>query len=201
VRSFDNASLLACDDLPGHLVVVGGSYIGLEFAQMYRRFGSEVTILEQGPRIAPREDEDVSEALRGVLEREGVSVRTGSACASVSARGEEIVVGCASGSDAVVGTHLLFAAGRVPNTDDLGLETAGVAVDARGYVKVDDELRSSAAGIWAVGDCNGRGAFTHTSYNDYEIVAGNLFDGGGRKVTDRIEAYALYTDPPSAAAA
>jgi pyruvate/2-oxoglutarate dehydrogenase complex dihydrolipoamide dehydrogenase (E3) component len=198
VEGFDNASLLAYDGLPEHLVVVGGSYVGLELGQIYRRLGSEVTIVERGPRLVPREDEDVSDAVRGILEREGISVRVDAACTSVAKRGKGVVVqvACEAGAPEIVGSHLLFAIGRVPNTDDLGLERAGVKVDARGYVQVDDELRTSANGIWALGDCNGRGAFTHTSYNDYEIVAANLFDGGGRKVSDRIEAYALYIDPP-----
>ena len=198
IESFDNASLLAWDGLPEHLVVVGGSYVGLELGQIYRRLGSQVTIVERGPRLVPREDEEVSDAVRGILEREGISVRVDAACTSVAKRGKDVVVqvACASGAPEVVGSHLLFAIGRVPNTDDLGLERAGVMVDGRGYVQVDDELRTSAPGIWALGDCNGRGAFTHTSYNDYEIVAANLFDGERRRVSDRIEAYALYIDPP-----
>jgi pyruvate/2-oxoglutarate dehydrogenase complex dihydrolipoamide dehydrogenase (E3) component len=198
VPSFNNSSFLDLDDLPAHLIIVGGSYIGLEFGQIYRRLGSEVTILQRGPRLVPREDEDVSEAVRGFLEKEGISIRLDTACTSVSSRGRDIVarVSCEEGSPEAIGTHLLFAVGRVPNTDDLGLEKAGVQLDGRGNVRVDDELRTSVPGIWALGDCNGRGGFTHTSYNDYEVVEANLFDGGGRKVTDRIEAYALYTDPP-----
>jgi pyruvate/2-oxoglutarate dehydrogenase complex dihydrolipoamide dehydrogenase (E3) component len=198
VPHLDNASLLALDELPAHLIVVGGSYIGLEFGQVYRRFGSEVTILQRGPRLVPREDPDVSEALRAILEKEGITVRTEAECVSLALRGDAIVarVGCAEGAREVVGSHLLLAVGRVPNTDDLGLEAAGVAVDARGHVVVDEELRTSVPGIWALGDCNGHGGFTHTSYNDYEIVEANLFDGGGRKWTDRIPAYALFTDPP-----
>jgi pyruvate/2-oxoglutarate dehydrogenase complex dihydrolipoamide dehydrogenase (E3) component len=201
VLSFDNVTFLDHDELPAHLIVVGGSYVGLEFAQIYRRFGSEVTVLQRGPRLVPREDPDVSEAIRGFLEREGISVRVEAECVSLSARGareQDVVVeiDCKNGSPEVVGTHLLFAIGRVPNTDDLGLERAGVKVDARGYVQVDDELETTVPGIWALGDCNGRGAFTHTSYNDFEIVAANLFDGDQRRVSDRIEAHALYTDPP-----
>jgi len=198
VPSLDNSSFLELDELPAHLVVVGGSYIGLEFGQMYRRFGSEVTILQRGPRLVPREDEDVSEAVRAFLEREGITVRVEAECTSVGLRGRDIVarVSCEAGAPEVVGTHLLFATGRVPNTDDLGLEQAGVKTDARGMILVDEELRTSVPGIWALGDCNGRGGFTHTSYNDYEIVEANLFDGGGRKLSDRIPAYALYTDPP-----
>ena len=198
VPSLDNSSFLELDELPAHLVVVGGSYIGLEFGQMYRRFGSEVTILQRGPRLVPREDEDVSQALRALQEKEGISVRVDAECTSVSLRGSDIVarVSCDAGAPEVVGTHLLFATGRVPNTDDLGLEEAGVKTDARGMIVVDEELRTSVPGIWALGDCNGRGGFTHTSYNDYEIVADNLLDGASRKWTDRVPVYALYTDPP-----
>jgi pyruvate/2-oxoglutarate dehydrogenase complex dihydrolipoamide dehydrogenase (E3) component len=198
VPHLDNTSLLALDELPGHLIVVGGSYVGLEFGQMYRRFGSEVTIVQRGPRLVPREDEDVSEALRGLLEKEGITVRLDAECASVAGQGGDVAihVRCEAGAPEILGTHLLFAIGRVPNTDDLALEKAGVETDPRGHVRVDEELRTNVPGIWALGDCNGRGGFTHTSYNDYEIVEANLFDGGGRKVSERIEAYALYTDPP-----
>lgn len=189
-----NTGLLALDELPAHLVIVGGSYIGLEFAQMYRRFGSEVTVLQRGPRLVPREDEDVSEAVREVLVKEGVDVRLGAECLAVERRGADVVVR-ASGAE-VVGSHLLVAAGRRPNTDDLGAEAGGVALDAAGNVQVDDELRTSAPGVWALGDCNGRGGFTHTSYDDYRIVSTNLLGEGGRKVSDRITAYALYVDPP-----
>jgi pyruvate/2-oxoglutarate dehydrogenase complex dihydrolipoamide dehydrogenase (E3) component len=192
-----NSSMMDVDFLPDHLLVLGGSYIGLEFGQMYRRFGSTVTIIERGPRLTPHEDEDVSEAIAGFLTKEGVSLRVNAKCLSVRREGSEIVmaVDC-DGTSEVRGSHLLIATGRRPNTDDLGLEHAGVKQDARGYVIVDEELRTSAAGIWALGDCNGRGAFTHTSWNDYEIVAGNLLDGEHRRISDRIPAYALYTDPP-----
>ncbi|HWZ87172.1 MAG TPA: FAD-dependent oxidoreductase, partial [Thermoanaerobaculia bacterium] len=175
-----------------------GSYVGLEFAQMYRRFGSAVTVLERSPRLVSREDEDVSAALRGILEREGVGVRVGVECLAVekTAAGVRLRLAGADGPPEVEGTHLLLAVGRRPNTDDLGLDEAGVRVDARGYIVVDDALRTTAAGIWALGDCNGRGAFTHTAYNDFEIVAANLLDDDPRRVTDRIVAYAVYTDPP-----
>ncbi len=198
VPHFDNSSFLELDELPAHLVVLGGSYVGLELGQIYRRFGSEVTIVQRGPRLVPREDEDVAEAVRAFLEKEGISVRLDAECTSLGLRGRDVAVqlDCAQGAPEVVGSHQLLAVGRVPNTHDLGLEEAGVEVDGRGYVRVDDELRTNVPGIWALGDCNGRGAFTHTSYNDYEIVEASLFDGGGRKLTDRIEAYALYTDPP-----
>src|SRR5262245_50083594 len=193
-----NSSMMGVDFLPEHLIVVGGSYIGLEFGQMFRRFGSEVTIIEMGPRLIQREDEDVSAAIAEILGRECVQLRLNAKCIGFSRQGGKIAahVDCASGPPEVVGTHLLLAVGRRPNTDDLGLESAGVAVDARGYVVVDDQLRTSVPGIWALGDCNGKGAFTHTSYNDFEIVAANLLDGESRRVTDRIPAYALYVDPP-----
>ena len=193
-----NSSIMGVDSVPPHLVVVGGSYVGLEFAQMYRRFGSEVTVVEMAPRLIAREDEDVSAAIREILEREGIAVRTGAECITIdgTAGGVRVGVKCREGEPAVEGSHLLLAVGRRPNTDDLGLDEAGVRTDARGYIQVDDQLRTSVPGIWALGDCNGRGAFTHTAYNDYEIVAANLLDGDPRRVTDRITAYALYVDPP-----
>jgi pyruvate/2-oxoglutarate dehydrogenase complex dihydrolipoamide dehydrogenase (E3) component len=193
-----NSSMMDVDFVPPHLVIVGGSYIGLEFGQMYRRFGSEVTIIEMGPRLIPREDEDASAGILEILAKEGISVRLDATCTRLARRGADIVaaVDCAAGAPEVAGTHLLMAAGRRPNTDDLGLDAAGVETDARGYIVVDDALQTSVPGIWALGDCNGRGAFTHTSYNDFEIVAANLLDGERRTLGDRIPAYALYTDPP-----
>ncbi len=193
-----NSSMVDVDFLPRHLLVIGGSYIGLEFGQMYRRFGSEVTIVEMGPRLVGREDEDVSAAVAAFLGREGIGVRTGARCLRAARRDGGIVLGldCADGAPEVAGSHLLVAIGRRPNTDDLGLDRAGVKTNDRGYIEVDDELRTNVPGIWALGDCNGRGAFTHTAWNDYEIVAANLLDGGKRRVSDRIPAYALYTDPP-----
>jgi len=193
-----NTSILKLDAVPRHLVVVGGSYIGLEFAQMYRRFGAEVTVVEKGPRLIGREDEDVSEAVREILADEGITVRTNATCLGFKpqADGVAVDVDCTSGEPVVVGSRVLLAVGRRPNTDDLGLDAAGVTVDARGYIVVDDGLATSVAGIWALGDCNGRGAFTHTAYNDYEIVAANLLDGAARRVSARIPAYALYIDPP-----
>jgi pyruvate/2-oxoglutarate dehydrogenase complex dihydrolipoamide dehydrogenase (E3) component len=198
VPFLNNSSMMGVDFVPPHLVVVGGSYVGLEFGQMYRRFGSVVTIVEMAPRLVAREDPDVSEAIRDILEREGIAVRTGAKCIAVepTSAGVRVGVDCADGEPKVDGSHLLLAVGRRPNTDDLGLERAGVRTDARGYIVVDDELRTSAPGVWALGDCNGRGAFTHTSYNDYEIVAANLLDHDPRRVSDRITAYALYVDPP-----
>lgn len=193
-----NSSMMEVDYLPRHLLVLGGSYIGLEFGQMYRRFGSAVTIVEVGPRLVAREDEDVSAAIAEFLSREGVDIQTNAKCLRVSRRGDDIVMqlDCRGAVREAAGSHLLIATGRKPNTDDLGLDRAGVSVDKRGYIEVDDELRTSVPGIWALGDCNGRDAFTHTAYNDFEIVAANLFDGEHRRVGDRLSAYALYTDPP-----
>ncbi len=193
-----NSSLLDLNELPKHLVVVGGSYIGIEFGQMYRRFGSEVTIVEKGPLLVGHEDEDVSACVQSILEAEGITIRTSAECVQMKPQGSDVVVGtnCTEGEPDVVGSHVLLAVGRVPNTDDLGLEHAGVKTDARGYIEVDDELRTSVPGIYAMGDCNGRGAFTHTAYNDYEIVAANLLDNDPRRVSDRILCYAMYLDPP-----
>ncbi len=184
--------------LPEHLVVIGGSYIGLEFAQMYRRFGSAVTVVEMESRLIAREDEDVSAGVADILQQEGIDIRTNAKCLRVSGGDKDIslAVDCAGHSSKITGSHLLLAVGRRPNTDDLGLEQAGVAVDKRGYIQVDDQLRTSVPGIWALGDCNGKGAFTHTSYNDFEIVAANLLDRDPRRLSERIPAYALYTDPP-----
>lgn len=193
-----NSSMMEIDFLPKHLIIVGGSYVGLEFAQMYRRFGSEVTIVEMGPRLIGREDEDISATVREILEAEGIQVRLNAKCISLAKRDDQLVVGvtCQDGSPEEMGTHVLLAVGRIPNTSDLGLERAGVATDVRGYIVVDDQLQTNVPGIWALGDCNGHGAFTHTSYNDYEIVADNLFNGDHRRISDRIQAYALYIDPP-----
>jgi pyruvate/2-oxoglutarate dehydrogenase complex dihydrolipoamide dehydrogenase (E3) component len=198
VPHFTNSDIMDLDVLPRHLVIVGGSYIGLEFAQMYRRFGAEVTVLERGARVASREDPDVSDAIRGILEAEGVRIVTGATEFSAEAVGDGVTVGFASGGErqTVAASHLLLAVGRVPNVEDLRLERAGVAQDKRGYITVDDQLRSNQPHIYALGDVNGRGAFTHTAYNDFEIVSQNLLDGADRKVSDRIEAYALYIDPP-----
>ncbi len=198
VAILTNTSILELETLPQHLVVVGGSYVGLEFAQTYRRFGAQVTVVEKAPRLIAREDEDISAAVKEILEAEGIAVRLDAECIRFEPRGTEIAVGleCASGPPEVLGSHVLLAVGRRPNTDDLGLDRAGVEIDARGYITVDDELRTSAPGIWALGDCNGRGAFTHTAYNDFEIVAANLLDGERRRVSDRILGYALYIDPP-----
>ncbi len=193
-----NSSMMAVDFLPRHLVIVGGSYIGLEFGQMFRRFGSEVTILEMGPHLIGREDEDISKAIEEIMGQEGINVRLNSKCIGLSRHpdGVRVTADCAEGSPEVIGSHVLLAVGRRPNTDDLGLEKAGVATDHRGYIVVDEQLRTNVSGIFALGDCNGRGAFTHTAYNDYEIVAANMLDGDSRRVSDRITAYNLYIDPP-----
>jgi len=193
-----NSSIMDVDFLPRHLVIVGGGYVGLEFAQMYRRFGSEVTVVETASHLARHEDKDVSTAIQEILEHEGIEVRLDATCIGFSKRAEEILVhvDCAAGSPEVSGSHVLLAVGRRPNTDDLGLAEAGVAVDKHGYIVVDDQLRTSVPGIWALGDCNGKGAFTHTAFNDSEIVGANLLDHDSRKVSDRITAYALYIDPP-----
>jgi pyruvate/2-oxoglutarate dehydrogenase complex dihydrolipoamide dehydrogenase (E3) component len=198
VEYLTNSSMMNVDFLPPRLIVVGGSYVGLEFGQMFRRFGSKVTVVEMGPRLIRREDEDVSAAIQEILEGEGIALRLNAKCIAFSKRGEEIVahLDCAEGPREISGTHLLLAVGRRPNTEDLGLDKVGVEVDARGYITVDDQLRTSVPGIWAMGDCNGRGAFTHTSFNDSEIVAANLLENDPRRVTDRIPAYALYIDPP-----
>jgi pyruvate/2-oxoglutarate dehydrogenase complex dihydrolipoamide dehydrogenase (E3) component len=193
-----NSSMMDIDFLPAHLIILGGSYVGLEFAQVYRRFGSEVTVIELAPRLIAREDADVSQAVADFLKEEGIDVRVGSKVVGVEKEGNAIAVKVESAGTVspVAGTHVLVAIGRRPNTDDLGLDKAGIATDAHGYIQVDDQLRTSTADVWAMGDCNGRGAFTHTSWNDFEIVAGNLLDNDQRRVSDRITAYALYTDPP-----
>ncbi|SDP72823.1 Pyruvate/2-oxoglutarate dehydrogenase complex, dihydrolipoamide dehydrogenase (E3) component [Rhodoferax sp. OV413] len=190
-----NTSMMALAELPRHLVIVGGSYIGLEFAQMYRRFGSEVTVVERGPRLISREDTEVSSAVQAILEREGIAVHLNADSIRFARRGADIAVGTTADAE-VVGSHVLVAVGRRPNTDDLALDQAGVALDARGYIVVNQQLQTNVPGIYALGDCNGRGAFTHTAYNDFEIVAANLLDGASRKLSDRIDTYALYIDPP-----
>ncbi|MEG3159275.1 FAD-containing oxidoreductase [Sphingomonas sp. LB2R24] len=198
VPHLDNTDMVALEAVPKHLVVVGGSYVGLEFAQMYRRFGAAVTVVERGERLIAHEDADVSEAVRAILEDEGIVVRTGATCIAFAAHeaGVAVSVDCTAGDPVVIGSHVLLAVGRRPNTDDLGLELAGVMTDAKGYVIVDDLLQTNVPGVWALGDCNGRGAFTHTAYNDFEIVAANLLDGDERSLSQRLVGYALYTDPP-----
>jgi pyruvate/2-oxoglutarate dehydrogenase complex dihydrolipoamide dehydrogenase (E3) component len=194
----DNVGILELETLPRHLIVVGGSYVGLEFAQIFRRFGSDVTIIEKSSRLVSHEDQDVSASIKAFLEKEGITLRLNAECIHLESRGDDVAVGvnCEDDSSDSIGSHILLAIGRRPNTDDLGLERAGIAHDRHGFITVDDQLRTSVPGIWALGDCNGRGAFTHTAYNDYEIVAANLLDNDPRRVTDRILTYALYTDPP-----
>jgi len=193
-----NSTLLELEILPPHLVIVGGGYVGLEFGQIFRRFGSEVTIVERGSRLVPDEDEDVSTEVQAILEHEGIHVRVNATCIALMRHGEEVKVrvDCAEGAPEVTGSHLLLAVGRTPNTSDLGLEKVGVARDTQGYIVVDNQLSTNVPGIWALGDCNGRGGFTHTSYNDFEVVAANFLDHESRRVTDRIRAYNLYIDPP-----
>ncbi|HMO47971.1 MAG TPA: FAD-containing oxidoreductase [Rubrivivax sp.] len=197
VPTLDNASVMELDAVPEHLVIVGGSYIGLEFAQLMRRLGAKVTVVERMAHLLPREDEDVSDAIRAILEAEGVRFELGAECLSLARADGGILVGaaCSDGSEGIVGSHVLLAVGRQPNTDDLGLEHAGIRTDERGYIEVDEQCRSSAEGVWAVGDCNGRGAFTHTAWNDHEIVVANLFDADPRRLGDRIPCYALFIDP------
>jgi pyruvate/2-oxoglutarate dehydrogenase complex dihydrolipoamide dehydrogenase (E3) component len=198
VEYLTNASMMEVDFLPDHLVIIGGSYIGLEFAQMYRRFGSRVTIVEMAPKLIGREDDEVSAAVREILENDGIDIRLNANCIGLARRDGQVAVtaDCEPGIEEIVGSHVLLAVGRRPNTDDLGLEAAGVETDTRGYIVVDDELRTNVPGIWAMGDVNGRGAFTHTSYNDYEILAANMFDNDPRRVSDRITTYGLFIDPP-----
>jgi len=198
VSYFTNSTLMDVDFVPEHLIIVGGSYIGLEFAQAYRRFGSRITVVEMGQRLIGREDEDISEGVRQILEREGIDVRLDAKCIAVEKHGSRIKMRLDCGGDArhVEGSHLLLAVGRRPNTDDLGLDKAGIKTDARGFIVVDDRLETNVPGVFAIGDCNGRGAFTHTSYNDFEIVAANLLDDDPRRVSDRIPCYGLFIDPP-----
>ena len=198
VEYLTNSSMMQVDYLPEHLLVIGGSYIGLEFGQMFRRFGSKVTLIEKGPRLIGRDDEDVSEAVKEVMQSDGVEVRLNAECIAVTRRGTQTAVSldCSSGSREVVGSHVLLAVGRRPNTDDLGLDKAGIETDERGFIQVDDQLRTSVPSVWALGDCNGKGAFTHTSYNDFEIVTANLLDNDSRRVSDRILTYGLFIDPP-----
>lgn len=195
-----NTGIVALDVLPQHLIVVGGSYIGLEFAQMYRRFGAAVTVIERADRLIAREDKDVSDAVRGILEDEGINVHTGASEMRFLPHVDGAAAGfTTSGTESIIsGSHVLIAIGRRPNTDDLGLEAAGVTCDARGYITVDAQLQTSVPGIWAMGDCNGRGAFTHTAYNDFEIIAANLLDGDARRLDQRVPGYALFIDPPLA---
>ncbi|MEX3007583.1 FAD-containing oxidoreductase [Hoeflea sp. TYP-13] len=198
VAHMTSSDMMDVDFLPDHLIIVGGSYVGLEFAQMYRRFGSRVTVVEMGDRLIGREDADISAAVQEILEAEGVDVRLKATCIGLAnhEKGVAVTASCEPGPEEVIGSHVLLAVGRKPNTNDLGLDTAGVETDARGYITVDDQLSTNVPGIWALGDVNGRGAFTHTSYNDYEILAANMFENDPRRVSDRIMTYGLFIDPP-----
>jgi pyruvate/2-oxoglutarate dehydrogenase complex dihydrolipoamide dehydrogenase (E3) component len=195
-----STSILELEELPEHLIVVGGGYVGLEFAQMFRRFGSQVTLVDRNPRLAMHEEEEASRVIEEIFSAEGIVVRTRAECIHLEKHDGQISIGltCGEGEPRIIGSHILLAVGRTPNTDDLNLEAAGVARDKYGYIQVDDQLRTNVPGIFALGDCNGKGAFTHTSYNDFEIVAENLLDGASRRVSDRIPAHALYLDPPLA---
>ena len=198
VSYLTSEDMMAVDFVPEQLLIVGGSYVGLEFGQMYRRFGSRVSIVEMGPRLIGREDEDVSDEVRAILEAEGIQIRLNAKCIALApaVRGVQLHLDCTEGPPGIDGTHVLVAVGRIPNTDDLGLAAAGIETDARGFIRVDETLATSLPHVFALGDCNGRGAFTHTAYNDFEIVADNLLAGGKRKVSDRITVYALFIDPP-----
>ena len=201
VPTLDNRTVMELGEVPEHLVIVGGSYIGLEFAQVMRRLGARVTVVERSPHLLPREDEDVAAGVRAILEAEGIRIELGATCLSLSRQGRQIAIGaaCAGDMPPVAGSHVLLAVGRTPNTDGMGLDSAGIRTDERGYIVVDEQCRSvSAEGVWAVGDCNGRGAFTHTAWNDHEIVVANIFDKDARRIADRISCYALFTDPPLA---
>jgi pyruvate/2-oxoglutarate dehydrogenase complex dihydrolipoamide dehydrogenase (E3) component len=193
-----NSTMMEVDFLPDHLLIVGGSYVGLEFAHIYRRFGARVTVVEMADRLIVREDPDISDAVREILEADGVEVRLKAECLAVEKDGDRIAMNleCAAGAPRIHGSHVLLAVGRRPNTEDLGLDKAGVQVDAKGFITVDDQCRTNVDGIWALGEVNGRGAFTHTSYNDFEIVAANLFDNDPRRISDRITCYGLFIDPP-----
>ncbi len=197
VPTLDNTSIMELAAVPEHLVIIGGSYIGLEFAQMMRRYGARVTVLERAAKLLPREDDDVAQGIRDILQAEGIAFQLGAECMSLAPDGRGIIAGALCGADAqsILASHVLLATGRRPNTDTLQLDKAGIDVDPRGYIVVDDQCRTSADGVWAVGDCNGRGAFTHTSWNDHEIVVANLFDADPRRLSDRIPCYALFIDP------
>ncbi|MEH0153156.1 FAD-containing oxidoreductase [Limibacter armeniacum] len=200
VKYLTNSSIMDIDFVPEHLIIIGGSYIGIEFGQMYSRFGSQVTIVEMSDRLIRREDEDVSVAVQEILQKEGVNIRLNAECIKATQKGDKIKVevNCDEDGSDIIGSHLLLAVGRTPNTDDLGLDKAGIETDQRGFIKVNEQLETNVKGVWALGDCNGKGAFTHTAYNDYEIVADNLLENTDRKVSDRITCYALYMDPPLA---
>jgi pyruvate/2-oxoglutarate dehydrogenase complex dihydrolipoamide dehydrogenase (E3) component len=191
-----NESILELEEIPEHLVIIGGGYIGLEFGQMFRRFGSKVTILEKGNQLLKKEDDDIAE----ILKDSGIDVRLNSDCISAekSDTGISVNYNCEGSIEKIKASHVLVATGRIPNTDDLGLDKAGVKLDKRRFIVVNNELKTSAAHIWALGDCNGEGAFTHTSYNDFQIVNSHLFEERKRYLSDRFTCYAAFIDPPLA---
>ena len=195
-----SSTILALEELPTHLIIVGAGAVGLEFAQLFRRLGSQVTLVERNPRLLPHDDEDVAAAVTEILTNEGITLRLGAECIALGQEnGQPLVhVSCEEDPSSARGSHLLLAMGRQPNTDDLDLAKAGLTADAHGYLTVDETLQTAVPGIWALGDCNGRGAFTHTAYNDFEIVAANLLDHGQRRVSDRLPVSAIYVDPPFA---
>ncbi len=194
-----NSSILTLNTLPEHLIIIGGSYIGLEFAQIYRRFGAKVTVIEKADRLIPREDEDVSKCVYEILTAEGIDIELNNECIAFEKQDEDIVVKLTCpdrNHKQIVGSHLLMAVGRVPNTDDLGLDHTDISVNDKGFINVNDTLATDVEGVWALGECNGHGPFTHTAYNDYEIVADNLLSGQSRTLNDRILTYGLFIDPP-----
>ena len=197
VPFLDNASVLELRDLPRHLLVLGGGYVGVELGQAFRRFGAEVAIVQRGPRLLSHEDEDVSAAVREILVEEGIEVLLGAEAREVagSAGDLRLRVATPDGERELAGSHLLVAVGRVPNSDDLGLEAAGVAVDERGFVRVDEQLATTAPGVWALGDVNGGPAFTHVAYDDFRIVRSNLLGAGGATTRGRLVPATVFTDP------
>lgn len=195
-----STSIMELAEIPERLLVLGGGYVGVEFAQMFRRFGSAVTVVQRSPALLPREDPDVSEAVREIFEQDGIRVLTGAETTSVRREGEETVLTLAGADgsrrgEELRGTHLLVAVGRVPNTDGLGLEAAGIETDGRGHVRVNGRLETTAESVWAMGDVKGGPAFTHVSYDDFRVLRANLLDGGDRSIADRIVPYTVFIDP------
>lgn len=195
-----NRSILELEEIPEHLVIVGGGYVGLEFGQMFRRFGSEVTIVEQGDQLLSQEDDEFCEAISDIIKNGDINVRFNAECISGSKTDDGVVVDldCEEDDNQVTGSHVLLAAGRIPATDELGLEHTDIATDDHSYITVSDRLETSVSNVFALGDCNGEGAFTHTAYNDYQIASSLLFDDGSRTLRDRYTCYAAFIDPPLA---